>query len=417
MLYDIVLSWLIEHGFPAGQAPFSCFLLLASGIFITSLLANFAGKRYLLAGISYLVEKSKNKWDDVLLEQKVFNRLSHFAPALVIYLSAGLVFPHSTHGQVINFMERGALVYMYVVGAMFLFALLNTATDIYQQFNVAKNRPIKGYIQAIKLMLLLVTAILAISTTINQSPKLLLSGIGALTAVLLLVFKDTILGFVAGIQLASNNMVRPGDWISVPKKGADGDVIDVSLTTVKVQNWDKTITTIPIYSLIADSFTNWRGMSESGGRRIKRSFCLDMTSIRFCDEEMLNRFAAMNLLTNYIQEARDRIGTYHKEHNIPDEDVVNAPRLTNIGTFRVYVTAYLQQNPMIHKNMTFLVRQLAPTEHGLPLEIYVFSKDQAWANYEGIQADIFDHLLAVLPEFSLRIFQSPSGYDFRSIIR
>lgn len=229
------------------------------------------------------------------------------------------------------------------------------------------------------------------------------------------IFKDAILGFVAGIQLSANRMVANGDWIEMPKYGANGDIIEIALTTVKVQNWDKTITTIPTYALITESFKNWRGMSESGGRRIKRSISIDMNTIQFCTEEMLQRFSKIQYIADYIEKTKLALQESNKLEQVDNSSLVNGIRMTNIGTFRAYVKAYLMSHPMINQEMTFLVRQLAPTEHGLPIEIYVFSKDQDWANYENIQADIFDHILAVVPEFDLRVFQDPSGMDFSKL--
>jgi miniconductance mechanosensitive channel len=231
----------------------------------------------------------------------------------------------------------------------------------------------------------------------------------------MLIFKDTILGFVASIQLSGHDMVRIGDWIEMPKYGADGDVIDVSIHTVKVRNWDKTITTIPTYSLVSDAFKNWRGMSESGGRRIKRALHIDLNSIKFCTDEMLERFKKFSLLRDYISSRQEEISRYNQEHKTDTSQLINGRRQTNIGVFRAYIIAYLKNHPKIHKNMTFLVRHLEPTEHGLPVQIYVFSNDQVWANYESIQADIFDHLLAAVPEFELRVFQNPTGHDFASL--
>jgi len=230
------------------------------------------------------------------------------------------------------------------------------------------------------------------------------------------VFKDAILGFVAGVQLTTNKMVAIGDWVEMPKYNADGDVIEVALTTVKVQNWDKTITTIPTYALITESFRNWRGMKESGGRRIKRAICIDMNTIALCSEEMLQRFSQIQYISEYIAQKKKEVAEYNKERGVDEANRVNGRRLTNIGTFRAYVVAYLRNHPMISQDMTFLVRQLSPNEHGLPIEIYVFCRDQVWANYEAIQADIFDHILAVVPEFDLRVYQSPSGTDFQRLV-
>jgi len=252
---------------------------------------------------------------------------------------------------------------------------------------------------------------------LNKTPIFLLSGVGALAAVMMLIFRDSILGFVAGIQLAANKMVAVGDWIEMPKYGADGDVLEVALTTVKVQNWDKTITTIPTYALISESFKNWRGMAESGGRRIKRSVSLDMSSIKFCDEEMLDRYRKIQYISEYIETKKIELEKFNQATEVDHASLANGRRMTNIGTFRAYVQAYLRNHPEINKDMTFLIRQLPPSENGLPIEIYVFSKDKVWANYEAIQADIFDHILAVVPEFDLRVYQNPTGADFQALNR
>jgi miniconductance mechanosensitive channel len=236
-----------------------------------------------------------------------------------------------------------------------------------------------------------------------------------LAAVLMLVFKDSILGFIAGIQLSANNMVRIGDWISMPGNNADGTIIEITLNTVKVKNWDQTISTIPIYSLVSDSFINWRGMEESGGRRIKRSISIDMKSVKFCTEKMLDKLKKIQLIIDYINDKQKEIKEFNKKHNVDESVSVNGRRLTNVGVFRKYVEEYLKQHPKIHNDMTFLVRQLQPTEKGLPVEIYVFSNDQKWANYEAIQSDIFDHILAIIPEFELKIFQNPTGDDFKKL--
>jgi miniconductance mechanosensitive channel len=311
--------------------------------------------------------------------------------------------------------QRLSLVYMILAGLFAFNSFLNAVVDIYNTFEIAREKPIKGYVQISMIIISIFGGIFALSTLLNRSPWPLLSGLGAMTAILLLIFKDSILGLVASIQLSVNDMVRIGDWIEMPKFNADGDVIDVSLHTVKVRNWDKTITTIPAYALIADSFKNWRGMSESGGRRIKRAINIDMTSVKFCTPEMLDRYEKFQLLTDHVRSKRKEIVKYNAAHSIDTSELINGRNLTNIGTFRNYLVAYLRHHPKIHNDMTFLIRQLPPREHGLPIEVYVFSNDQAWANYEDIQADIFDHILAVLPEFDLRVFQQPSGSDVRAL--
>ena len=408
-----IAKWFIERGLSENITGYLMSVLSVLIILILSYLVNIIAKRVILAGVDKLIKKSSSSWDDIFLKNKVFKRLSHVAPALVIYLLIPLAFQDST--LFVSFIRNVTIIYMVIIVLMVLDSFLNTSQDIYQTFEVSKEIPIKGIVQAIKIILIFIGGILILSTITNKTPLYFLSGLGALTAVLMLIFKDAILGFVAGIQLSANNMVHKGDWIEMPQFGADGDVLDVSLTTVKVQNWDKTITTIPTYSLISHSFRNWRGMEESGGRRIKRALYIDMTSIKFCDREELERFSRIQYIREYIERKNAELSEYNQEHGVDESSLVNGRKLTNIGTFRAYVEAYLHNHPKIHQNMTFLVRQLAPTDHGLPLEIYVFSNDQVWARYESIQADIFDHFLAVIPAFDLRVFQNPSGADFQSL--
>ncbi len=408
-----ITKWFIERGLAENFTGYLMNILFVLIIFVLSYLVNIIAKRVILAGVAKLIKSSSSSWDDKFLKNKVFKRLSHVAPALVIYLLSPLFFPDSP--LLVSFFRSGAFIYMVIIALLVLESFLDTCHDIYQTFEVSKEIPIKGIVQAIKIILIFIGGILILSTITNKTPLYFLSGLGALTAVLMLIFKDAILGFVAGIQLSANNMVHKGDWIEMPQFGADGDVLDVSLTTVKVQNWDKTITTIPTYSLISHSFRNWRGMQESGGRRIKRALYIDMTSIKFCDREVLERFSKIQYIMEYIERKNAELSEYNQEHSVDESSLVNGRKLTNIGTFRAYVEAYLRNHPKIHQDMTFLVRQLAPTDHGLPLEIYVFSNDQVWARYEAIQADIFDHFLAAIPAFDLRVFQNPSGADFQSL--
>jgi miniconductance mechanosensitive channel len=276
--------------------------------------------------------------------------------------------------------------------------------------------PVKSFTQLLKLIIFIGATIIIVSIFLNKSPWGILQALGALTAVSMLVFKDSILGFVATIQLASHKMVHIGDWIEMPKYGADGDVIDITLNTVKVQNWDKTISCIPTYALVSDGFKNWRGMVESGGRRIKRSFNLDMNSFKFCDEAMLEQFSKIEHIKEYIADKKTEIQEYNDKYSVDLTSIVNGRKMTNIGTFRHYVECYLKNYEKLNHNMTFLIRQLAPTESGLPIEVYVFTNDTNWVNYEGIQGDIFDHILTVVPEFQLKLFQNPSGQDFSRIV-
>ena len=401
--------WLMELGL--GESPAGVLNWIGLALIVGSVawLSNALVKRIILAFLSYFVKHSKTKWDDAMLERRVFTRMSHLAPAMVIYFSANLLAPAT------SVLQRFSMVYMIGMALFVLFAFLDAGVDIYRSYPVAKNRPIKGYVQIAKIILSIFLGVMALATLLDRSPWLMLSGLGAMTAVLLLLFKDAILGLVASVQLSLNDMVAIGDWIAMPKYGADGDVIDVTLHTVKVQNWDKTITTIPSYALVSDSFKNWRGMDESGGRRIKRSLNLDMNSVHFSKAKDLDRYEKFQSITDYIKSTRKEVSAYNVEHKVDASELVNGRNMTNLGTFRAYMKAYLQAHPKIHQEMTLLVRHLQPTEHGLPFEIYVFSNDQDWINYEDIQADIFDHMLAVIPEFGLRVFQAPSGHDLRSL--
>jgi len=399
-------SW----GLNESLAAWVGWIAAVTAIVVIAFVANYVAKRVLLRGVSRIIKRTKTAWDDALLENKVFTRLSHIAPALVIYFSA-TVFPTALR----DYVQRFSTIYMVLTGVFVFSAFLNTVVDIYRSFEASRRKPIKGYIQIAKVIIFVFIAIYAIGILLNKSVLPILTGLGAMTAVIILVFKDSILGLVASIQLSGNDMVRIGDWISMPKYGADGDVIDVTLNTVKVQNWDKTISYIPAYALISDSYKNWRGMSESGGRRIKRSINIDMTSVRFATREMIQSWEKIQVLKDYLAKKKQELEAYNRERNIDDSVLVNGRRITNLGTFRAYLIEYLKNHPKIRNDMTFLVRHLQPTEKGIPIEIYVFSADQAWANYEAIQADIFDHVLAVIPQFDLRVFQHPSGEDVRRL--
>ena len=339
--------------------------ILARGVVIAlivvlSVLTNFLVKRPLLAVLSNLITRTETKWDDTFLEKKVLNQLAHLGPALVIYVMAPLAL--KGHEDPIRFTTAAVEVYMILVGILVINAFLNAVLDIYRTFDVAREIPIKGFVQVAKIVMYFVGGIFVVCIIMEKTPLFFLSGLGALTAILLLVFRDAILGFVAGIQLITNKMLSPGDWIEMPKYGADGDVLDVALTTVKVQNWDKTITTIPTYALISNSFKNWRGMQESGGRRIKRSVYIDVNTIKLCTEEMLGRFSKIQYISEYIERKKDEVTAYNEASHVDETSAVNGRRLSNVGTFRAYVVAYLKNHPMINQDMTFLVRQLAPTE-------------------------------------------------------
>jgi len=412
LIYQIK-DWLVDKGLSETLALYGVRIVGVIAMVVLAYWANFIAKRIIVRVIRHLITKSKYKWDDILIERKVFNKLSHLAPAVVIYWMAEFVFAGSAGA--IQFTQTASLVYMVIAGLLVIDSLLNALVDIYRSFEFSHRLPIRSFVQVFKVLIYFALGISILSIVMGKNPTYFLGGMGAMTAVLMLIFKDSILGFVAGIQLSTNQMVRLGDWIEMPKYGADGDVIDISLTTVKVRNWDKTISTVPTYALISDSFKNWRGMSESGGRRIKRALYIDMTSIQFCPAEMLERFRKIEYITEYIDQKKREIAENNAATPSDQSELLNGRRLTNIGTFRAYVAAYLKNHPKIHQDMTFLVRQLSPTDHGLPLEIYVFSNDQAWANYEALQADIFDHLLAAIGRFDLKVFQNPTGTDFQKL--
>ncbi len=410
---EMSIAWLASMGLAADVAVWSARVLWALLVVLLSLLANFVVKYQFLRVLRFLIARTRTRWDDAVLERRVPQRLAHLAPALVIYLLAPLPLGGVEGGVAV--LREAMLIYMILVAVLALDALLNAAQDIYQTLEVLPKMPVRGFVQVFKLVIFSTGIIFSFSILLGKSPVYFLSGLGALTAVLLLVFKDSILGFVAGIQLNANRMVAVGDWIEMPKYGADGDVLEVSLNTVKVQNWDKTITTIPTYALVSDSFKNWQGMQASGGRRIKRAVHIDVNTVKFCTEEMLLRFARIQYIAEYIERKKEEIGRFNTEKEVDLSSLVNGRRMTNLGSFRAYVTAYLRNHPMVNQEMTFLVRQLSPQGQGLPIEIYVFCKDKVWANYEAIQADIFDHILAVVPEFDLKVFQHPSGADFQAL--
>lgn len=410
-MIEVIGDFLTAHGVQqetAGLLARSSLTVLA---LVLSIVANFIAKHFILKGLTYVILRSETTWDDIFLERKVFDKLSHLAPAAVLYVMLPLAL--DGYDLLIAFTVNSIFIYMIIIGVLVIDAFLNAVLDIYQTLAIAKEIPINSFIQVLKVAIYFIVGIFIISIVFGKTPLYFFSGLGALTAVLLLIFKDTILGFVAGIQLAANKMVAHGDWIEMPKYGADGDVLEVALTTVKVQNWDKTITTIPTYALISESFKNWRGMQQSGGRRIKRSVYIDINTIRFCTDEMIQRFSTIRYIADYMEKKKKELAEHNTAQGLDDAPPTDRRQLTNVGTFRAYVISYLKNHPMINQDMTFLIRQLAPGEHGLPIEIYVFCKDTVWAHYEAIQSDIFDHILAVVPDFDLKVFQSPAGTDFK----
>ena len=400
-------------------------VVLVAGAWI----ADWVTTRVVHGAIRRIAARTRSTWDNRVIDRRVFARLAHIVPAAIIYYGIGPVLG-VTPAEAAAGAETAALVlawtlarrlsaaFVVMTAATAFSAFLDAVNDIYvEAFEQARSRPIKGYLQGVSLLAYLGAGIVAIAILADQSPLVFLSGVGALTAVLMLIFRDTILSLVASIQIMSNDMIRIGDWVSMPQANTDGDVIEIALHTVKIQNWDKTISTIPTHKFISESFKNWRGMTEAGGRRIKRSLRVDMNSVRFLNDEEVERLSRYETLRDYMAEARRKIERYNAAKASGDPEVIpEIRRLTNLGTFRFYVLHYLRGNPSISQEMTLLARQLAPGPQGVPIEIYCFSSDIAWANYEGIQADIFDHLIAVLPEFGLRAFQEPSGSDFAAAV-
>lgn len=390
-------------------------LVILLVIIAIALVANLICRKIILRVVSKLVRQTKATWDDIVFNDKVMANVSRMVAPILIYIAIPIAFPDHAQSGVLDFLRRLCLIYIIAVFLRFVSALLTAVYDVYNTREQYKDKPLKGLLQTVQGILFFIGAIIIVSILINQSPAVLLTGLGASAAVLMLVFKDSIMGFVSGIQLSANNMLKVGDWITMPKFGADGTVIEVTLNTVKVRNFDNTITTIPPYLLVSDSFQNWHGMEISGGRRIKRSINIDMSSVRFCTPEMLAKYRKIQLLTDYVDKTEKVIEDYNKEHGIDNSILVNGRRQTNLGIFRAYLTNYLNNLPTVNHNLTCMVRQLQPTETGIPLELYFFSANKAWVPYEGIQADVFDHVLAIISEFDLCVFQNPSGADFRRI--
>ena len=378
-------------------------VIALSSILVVSAVIYVIARLLVRPQIASWVYKSNNLWDNALQEHGFFRRLMHLFPALFIYITTPVLISDEAvmHGMVI----KSAQLYMLYSGLLALYAMLSTVEDVYNASALAKRAPITGFIQVTKLTFAIITILLSISLIVDRSPLILVSGLTAIAAVLLLIFRDTILGFVAGIQIAANRMFNTGDWISMPKYEVDGEILEIGLTNVKVQNWDKTISTLPTYSLTTEAVKNWRGMQESGGRRIKRSIYIDVHSIKLCDNNMLERFSKIRYINEYIDKKKNELRAYHRDYSIDESDLLNSRRLTNIGTFRAYLEAYLRKHPDINQELTLMVRQLPPNELGLPLEIYCFSAQKEWVKYEKVQADIFDHVMAMLDLFDLRAYQ------------
>lgn len=406
--------WLQGLGLSVDLAQFAKVASSVLAIILLSIIANFIAKKIIVVGLTAITKHTKNTWDDFLIQRRVFHKLSHLAPALVIQFTIGIAL-YDYNPSLTDIIEKFTYIYIATVWMLVISSLLSALHDIYLTLEVSKTRPINGYVQLVKIILYTLGGIVIISILINKSPAKLLYGMGASAAILMLVFKDTILGLVASVQVSANNMVKPGDWIEMPSRGADGAVLEITLNTVKVQNWDRTISTFPTYALVSESITNWKGMEESNGRRIKRSVYIDMSSVKFCSPELLEKLKRIHLIKDYIEQRTKEIEEFNKKMGFDTSLPINGRRMTNLGVFRQYLQSYLKMNSSINSEATQMVRQLQPTEKGIPVEIYCFSAEKAWVIYEGVQADLFDHVLASVPQFELRIFQNPSGNDFQNL--
>lgn len=376
-------------------------------LFAISILAFYLVHLIIKKTIYLFIKKTESKRDDLIIKNKVFKRLCMLIPAYMIRYFIPTAIPDFP--RLFNIIILFTKIYEILIYARVIDAIASTLYDIYNTYEISKNKPIKGILQIIKIVIYIICLLLIFALLTNKKLSSILIGLGTLSAILMLVFKDPILGFVGSIQLSINDMIRIGDWIVMNKNNADGEVLEIGLTTVKVKNWDNTITTIPTYSLISEAFTNWRGMSESGGRRIARSIIIDALTIKFCTTEMLERYKKIQLVTDYITNKEADIEKYNKENNIDTSNLVNGRHQTNFGIFREYLREYLMSNPNINHSMTLMIRQLAPTEFGIPLQVYAFSSNKEWIIYENIQSDIFDHILAVVPMFDLKVYQRSSG--------
>ncbi|KZK73872.1 MAG: mechanosensitive ion channel protein MscS [Pelodictyon luteolum] len=408
-MMQLLFDFFSSYGLDAGLSALFATLSAVAVALLLIIVLELGFKRVLLEMISAFALRTVTTFDDILVRRNVFSGLARLLPPIFLHILSDPLLQY--YPAFVPFVKDAAVLYLTVALVMLVFSLLDAMQDFLSTRPSAARLPVKSFMQVLKALALAVALVVVVSKLMGKSPVVFLSGLGAFTAVLLLVFKDSILGLVAGVQLSANNLVRVGDWIEMPQYGADGDVIDISLVTVSVQNWDKTISTIPAYSLISQGFKNWRGMSEGGGRRIKRSVQIDMHSVRFCDEALLMQLREVRLLKGYLEEKERELSEWNSRFQDGNTSPVNARRLTNLGTFRAYLAAYLRSHPNINTSMTLIIRQLQPTAGGIPIEIYVFCREKEWAAYEGVQADIFDHVLAVLPWFELRVFQNPGGYD------
>jgi miniconductance mechanosensitive channel len=425
ILFKHLSDWLDTWGLTGEFGQFLHLIILLVMLFLVGFVLDRLTRLIIKVVINRIVRRTKNPYDDVLLEKGVFRRIAHFLPAVVIYY----MLPHIINGvyfvetgppdkvlkSLIDFAQNATSIYMIAIGASIILPVLSALNEIYTHLDVSGRIPIRGYIQVVQFLIILIAAIWVLSQIFGFQLKGFFTGLGAFMAVLVIVFRDTLLGLMASIQLSVNKMVRIGDWVTIPSRNADGTILDITVNTVKVENWDKTITTMPTYSLVSESVQNWRGMEESNGRRIKRSVNIDLGAVHFCSDQLLDRLENIHLISDYIKSKRKELEELNRKYPNADLSLANGIRLTNLGIFRKYLELYLTGHPDIQHEMTTMVRQLQPTDRGIPIEIYGFSSEKAWEIYENIQSDIFDHVLSVIPEFELRVFQNPTGADFKQL--
>ena len=402
-------SVLIDWGVSATLIPYTRLLILISIVGIISGILFYIKKKYVIKLIYRFFKKTSFTWDDALADHKVFNNVAHIVPAIIIRISAPIIF--SQFEALLPIVIKLVDIYLIIVGMLILMSFLKAGEYLLAESKLLIDKPVASYFQLLRIVIYIATSLLVISVMISKSPVYLLSAFGALSAIILLIFKDTILGLVASVQISSNDMVRVGDWVEMPKFNADGDVVAINLNTVKIQNWDKTVTTVPTYFFITDSFKNWRGMQESGGRRIKRSVYINVHSIKFVDPELREKFKKNDIIRDYVSERQAEIEAHNSTNNVDTSELINGRRMTNIGVFRKYLELYLTRHKDIRKDMTLLVRQMTLEDRGIPIELYCFTNTTKWAEYEEIQSFIFDHILAAVNFFELDVFQNPGGSD------
>lgn len=426
-MFKHLSDWLETWGLTGAFGQFLHLAILLAMLFLVGFAIDRLSRILLRLFIHRLVKRTDNPYDDILLEKGVFRRVAHFVPAVVVYY----MLPHIINGvyfvdtaepdkvlkAIVTLSQRATSIYMIIVGASVVMTSLKALNEIYTHLDVSGRVPIRGYIQVVQFLIVLIAAIWILSEVFGFQLKGFFTGLGAFMAVLVIVFRDTLLGLMASIQLSVNKMVRIGDWVTIPSRNADGTVLDITVNTVKVENWDKTITTMPTYSLVSESVQNWRGMEESDGRRIKRFVNIDMGTVHICSDELLDRLEKIHLISDYIREKRVELAEMNRKVPNADQSVANGIRLTNLGVFRKYLECFLKEHPDIQHGMTTMVRQLQPTDRGIPIEIYGFTSEKSWEIYENVQSDIFDHVLAVIPEFELRVFQNPTGADFKQLAK